>query len=201
MRYFHLLRETFEFVMQNLFEITLVTIAWLLLQLPVITAPAATVGVFYFARQALLRDEAQFRDFSLGVRTFFWRSWLVVLPALLLVAVAAYDIAFFVAQDEPMIRLAASIPMAVLGFLLIVQNYALVFFVRERGALWMSITRAALLALSDPLFTFAVLLMTMLYLLVLYATKIGLALVFVGPMAVLQSKAVAHLLASRGVEF
>ncbi|KPL17692.1 MAG: hypothetical protein AMJ93_14760 [Anaerolineae bacterium SM23_84] len=74
MQLFHLVRETFVFVMANLFDITLVTVAWLLLQLPIITAPAATVGLFYFARQALLQDEAQFKNFIQGMRRFFWKS-------------------------------------------------------------------------------------------------------------------------------
>lgn len=201
MQLFHLVRETFVFVMANLFDITLVTVAWLLLQLPIITAPAATVGLFYFARQALLQDEAQFKDFIRGMRRFFWKSWLVVLPLVLLLLVLAYDIVFFLAQDQSINRLWASIPMAVFSFLLVMQNYVFVFFVREDGALRASLKRAFLLAISNPVFTFVLLLLTLLYFLALYATKIGLAIVFVGPVAVLQSKAVQQLLASRGVEF
>jgi uncharacterized membrane protein YesL len=201
MQLFHLVRETFVFVMANLFDITLVSVAWLLLQLPVLTAPAATVGLFYFARQALLQDEAQFKDLIRGMRRFFWKSWLVVLPLVLFVLVLAYDIVFFLAQDQPINRLWASIPMAVFSFLLVIQNYVFVFFVREDGALWASIKRAFLLAISNPIFTFVLLLLTLLYFLALYATRIGLAIVFVGPVAVLQSKAVQQLLASRGVEF
>jgi len=201
MQLFHLVRETFVFVMANLFDITLVTVAWLLLQLPIITAPAATVALFYFARQALLQDEAQFKDLIQGMRRFFWKSWLVVLPLVLLVLVLAYDIVFFLAQDQPINRLWASIPMAVFSFLLVMQNYVFVFFVREDGALRASLKRAFLLAISNPVFTFALMLLTLLYFLALYVTKIGLAIVFVGPVAVLQSKAVQQLLASRGVEF
>jgi len=198
---FHLLRETFQFVMANLFDITLTTVAWLLLQLPIVTAPAATVGVYYFARQALLQDEAQFRDFVQGLKLYFWRSWLIALPELLLVALLAYDVYFFLSQEEPIGQLWASIPMAALGFLLVLQNYVLVFFVRENGALWTSLKRATLLALTNPLHTFAVLLLTLLYFAGLYATRVGLALVFVGPVAVLQSKTVQQLLERQGVEF
>ena len=120
---------------------------------------------------------------------------------MLLVLVLAYDIVFFLAQDQPINRLWASIPMALLSFLLVMQNYVFVFFVREDGALWTSLKRAFLLAISNPIFTFGLLPLTLLYFLALYVTKIGLAIVFVGPVAVLQSKAVQQLLASRGVEF
>jgi uncharacterized membrane protein YesL len=199
-RLFHLLRETFQFVMHNLYDITLTTVAWLLLQLPIVTGPAATIGVYCFARQALLQNDAQFSDFAQGLREYFWRSWLIVVPELLLVLLLAYDVWFFLSQEEPVNRLWASIPMAVLGFLLVVQNYVFVFFVREHGVLWTSLKRAILLALTNPLHTFVVGLLTMLYFVGLYATKIGLALVFVGPVAVLQTKVVQHLLAERGVD-
>ena len=201
MRLFHLLRETFQFVMQNLYEITLTTLAWLLLQLPVITGPAATVGVYYFARHALLQDDAQFRDFAQGFKQYFWRSWLIVVPELLLILLLTYDVMFFLSQEEPINRLWASIPMAVFSFLLVLQNYVFVFFVREHGRLWTSLKRATLLALTNPLYTFVLLLLTLLYLAGLYVTKVGLALVFVGPVAVLQTKAVQQLLAAQGVEF
>ena len=201
MRLFHLLRETFQFVMQNLYEITLVTVAWLLLQLPVITGPGATLGVYYFARHALLQDDAQFRDFVQGFRQYFWRSWLIVVPELLLILLLTYDVVFFLSREEPIARLWASIPMAVFSFLLVLQNYVLVFFVRERGELWTSLKRATLLALTNPLYTFVLLLLTLLYFAGLYATRVGLALVFVGPVAVLQTKAVQQLLAAQGVEF
>jgi len=91
--------------------------------------------------------------------------------------------------------------MAVFSFLLVLQNYVFVFFVREHGRLWTSLKRATLLALTNPLYTFVLLLLTLLYLAGLYVTKVGLALVFVGPVAVLQTKAVQQLLAAQGVEF
>ena len=54
---FSFIRDTFSFIIFNLFDITLVTLAWLGLQLPVITSPAATVAVYHFARQAVLQDD------------------------------------------------------------------------------------------------------------------------------------------------
>jgi uncharacterized membrane protein YesL len=201
MHFFFFVRQTFLFLMANLFDITVVTVAWALLQLPIITAPAATVAVFYFARRAVLQDDTQLKDFVEGMRRYFWRSWLIVVPEVLLLVVLAYDVIFFLAQDQPVNRLWASVPMAILGFLVIMQSYVFVFFVRESGALWTAIKRAFLLVLSNPLFTFGLLLFTLLYVLALYLTKIGLLIIFVGPVAVLQSKAVQHLLARRGVEF
>jgi uncharacterized membrane protein YesL len=198
---FSFIRETFLFIMANLFDITLVTLAWLALQLPVITAPAATVAVYHFARQALLQDEAHFKDFLYGLRKYFWKGWLIVLPLVLFLLVIGYDILFFLSAEQPTSRLWAAVPMAVLSLVLVAQSYVFVFFVRENGALRLAVKRAFLLAAADPLFTMAVLLITVLLFLGLYVTRIGLALVFVGPVAILQTKAVQHLLAKRKIEF
>ncbi|MBC7262220.1 MAG: DUF624 domain-containing protein, partial [Chloroflexi bacterium] len=196
---FYFVRETFLFIMANLFDITLATIAWLLLQLPVITGPGATVAIYHFARQALLQDEALFKDFIQGLRQYFWKSWLIVLPYILVILLLVYDTAFFLAVGQSQIRLLASIPMAVFSFLLLTQTYVFVFFVRENGALWASIKKAFLLAVSEMPFTIGLMLFTFLYLMGLYVTRIGLAILFVGPVAILQSKAVQYLLAKRGI--
>lgn len=198
---FSFIRETFLFIMANLFDITLVTLAWLVLQLPVITAPAATVAVYHFARQAALKDEAQFKDFLQGLRKYFWKAWLIVLPYVLLLLLIGYDIAFFLSAEQPALRLWASVPMAVLSIVLVAQSYIFVFFVRENGAVRLAVKRAFLLAAAHAVFTMGLLLVTLLFFLALYATRIGLALVYVGPVAILQTKAVQYLLSKRGIEF
>jgi uncharacterized membrane protein YesL len=198
---FFFIRETFSFILANLFDITLVTLAWLVLQLPIITAPAATIAVYHFARQAVLKDEAQFKDFLQGLREYFWKGWLIVLPYVLLLLVIGYDIAFFLSAEQPAARLWASAPMALLTIVLVAQSYVFVFFVRENGALRLAVKRALLLVAANLVFTMGLLLLTLLFFLALYVTKIGLALLFVGPVAVLQTKAVQYLLKKQGIEF
>lgn len=198
---FYFIRETFSFILPNLFDITLVTLTWLVLQVPVITAPAATVAVYHFARQAVLKDEAQFKDFMQGLRVYFWKGWLIVLPYVLLLLLIGYDILFFLSAQQPTARLWAAVPMAVLSIVLVAQSYVFVFFVRENGALWLAVKRAFLLTAAEPLFTIAILLLTILLFLGLYATRIGLALVFVGPVAIVQTMAVQYLLKKRDIEF
>ncbi len=198
---FFFVRETFLFVMANLFDITLVTIAWVLLQLPIISGPGATVAMYHFARQALLQDEALFKDFVRGLRQYFWKSWLIVLPYVLVILVLVYDIMFFLAAKQPQARLLASLPMSLFSFLLLMQTYVFVFFVRENGALWLSVQKAFLLAVAEMPFTLVLMLFIFLYFAGLYVTRIGLVILFVGPVAILQSKAVQYLLAKRGIAF
>ncbi len=42
------------------------------------------VALFHFARQAVLQDEAQFKDLIQGLKKFLWKGWLIVLPYALL---------------------------------------------------------------------------------------------------------------------
>lgn len=195
------LHHYLDFLGQHLLPITLVTIAWLLLQLPVITGPAATVGLFYFARQALLQDDARLEDFVQGMKRFFWKGWLLVLPCLVLAFFFAYDLAFLLVQQEPVARLLASVPAAVAGVMLFLLTYVFVFFVRENGAVLSSVRWSFRVVAAEPLFTLVMVLATLVYFLLLSVAKIGPLLLFTGPVAVAQSMAVQHLLARRGLEF
>lgn len=201
MMFFHFVRESFQFTMENLFHVVLVTLAWLLLLVPVVTIPGATMALYYFSRKAWLQGDTRLSDFGQGLKKYFWKGWLMALPCALLVLVLIYDIHFFVSHSEPAMRLLASIPMAAFSLLLIVQNYAWVFFVRENGALWLSIKKAFFLSASNIPFSLSLLLLTLLYFLGLYATKIGLAIVFVGPVVMFQTRAVQQLLTQNGIEF
>ena len=200
MSFFHFMRESFQFEMENLLQIVLVTLAWLLLALPLVTLPGATVAVYYFARQAWLNDQASLRDFAQGLRKYVWKSWVIVAPYVLLLFVLTYSTAFYLAQEEPAMRLWASVPMAAFSLLMLIQSYAFVFFVKEDGVLWLAVKRAFLLVASHLLFSMGLMLLTLLYFLGLYATRIGLAMLFVGPVAVLQTSAVRHLLARYKIE-
>ena len=142
MSFFHFMRESFQFEMENLLQIVLVTLAWLLLALPLVTLPAATVAVYYFARQAWLNDQASLRDFAQGLRKYLWKSWVIVVPYVLLLFVLTYSTAFYLAQEEPAMRLWASVPMAAFSLLMLIQSYAFVFFVKEDGVLWLAVKRA-----------------------------------------------------------
>ena len=195
------LRDSVGFILRNLFEVTVVSVAWLVLQLPIVTGPGATVALYHFARQAVLQDEARLVDFWRGLKLYLFRGWLIVAPFLLVLFVLGYDILFFLSGDRPFARVWASIPMAVLSVLLVTQSYVLVLFVRDSEGVLNSSRRAYLLAMSNLLFTMTLLLVTLLYFLGLYVTRVGVVLLFVGAVALLQTKAVQLLLTRKGIEF
>lgn len=195
------LRDSVGFILRNLFEASVVSVAWLVLQLPVVTGPGATVALYYFARQAVLQDEARLSDFWRGLKFYFFRAWLIVAPFLLVLFVLGYDILFFLSGDRPFARVWASVPMAVLSVLLVTQSYVFVLFARGDGGVLATIRKAYVLAMSNLLFTMTLLLVTLIYFLGLYVTRIGLALLFVGPVALLQTKGVQLLLTRKGIEF
>lgn len=195
------LRDAAGFILRNLFEVTVVSVAWLVLQLPILTGPGATIAVYQFARQAVLQDEARLSDFWRGLRLYLFRGWLIVAPLALVLLVLGYDILFFLSGDSPLARVWASVPIAILSALLVTQSYVLVLYVQDNRGVWATIRRAYRLAMSNLLFTMTLLLVTLLYFLGLYVTRIGLALLFVGPVALLQTKAAQLLLNRKGIEF
>ncbi len=195
------LRDAAGFILRNLFEVTVVSVAWLVLQLPILTGPGATVAVYQFARQAVLQDEARLSDFWRGLRLYLFRGWLIVAPLALVLLILGYDILFFLSGDSPLARVWASVPIAILSALLVTQSYVLVLYVQDNRGVWATIRRAYRLAMSNLLFTMTLLLVTLLYFLGLYVTRIGLALLFVGPVALLQTKAAQLLLNRKGIEF
>ncbi|HOU22764.1 MAG TPA: hypothetical protein PKW05_06965 [Anaerolineae bacterium] len=195
------LRDAAGFILRNLFEVTVVSVAWLVLQLPILTGPGATVAVYQFARQAVLQDEARLSDFWRGLRLYLFRGWLIVAPLALVLLILGYDILFFLSGDSPLARVWASVPIAILSAILVTQSYVLVLYVQDNRGVWATIRRAYLLAMSNLLFTMTLLLVTLLYFLGLYVTRIGLALLFVGPVALLQTKAAQLLLNRKGIEF
>lgn len=195
------LRDSVGFILRNLFEAAVVSLAWLVLQLPIVTGPGATVALYHFARQAVLQDEARLSDYWRGLKVYLLRGWLIVAPFLLVLIVLGYDILFFLSGDRPLARVWASVPMAVLSTLLITQSYVLVLYVRGDGGVLATIRKAYLLAMSNLLLTMTLLMLTLLYFLALYVTRLGLVIIFVGPVALLQTKAVQLLLTRRGIEF
>lgn len=195
------LRDAAGFILRNLFEVTVVSVAWLVLQLPILTGPGATIAVYQFARQAVLQDEARLSDFWRGLRLYLFRGWLIVAPLALVLLILGYDILFFLSGDSPLARVWASVPIAILSALLVTQSYVLVLYVQDNRGVWATIRRAYRLAMSNLLFTMTLLLVTLLYFLGLYVTRIGLALLFVGPVALLQTKAAQLLLNRKGIEF
>jgi len=195
------LRDSVGFILRNLFEAAVVSLAWLVLQLPIVTGPGATVALYHFARQAVLQDEARLVDFWRGLKLYVLRGWLIVAPFLLVLFVLGYDISFFLSGDRPFARIWASVPIAALSVLLVTQSYVLALYVRGDGGVLATIRKAYLLAMSNLLFTMTLLLVTLLYFLGLYVTRIGLALLFVGPVALLQTKGVQLLLTRKGIEF
>jgi len=192
---FSFIRDTFSFIIFNLFDITLVTAG---LAGPAgpgdHPAPAAHGGGVPFCPQAVLRMKAHFKDFVYGLRKYFWKAWLIVLPYVLFLARDRLRYPLFLSAEQPSLRLWAAVPMAVLSIVLIAAELCFCFLCAREWRGPAGGQEAFCWRQRGPFFTMGVLLITLLLFLGLYATRIGLALVFVGPVAVLQTKAVQYLL-------
>jgi len=67
--------EGLQDAFDSMAELVIVNILWVLLTVPVITAPAALAGAYYMTNLIAHRKPVSWRTFFEGFRQFFWLSW------------------------------------------------------------------------------------------------------------------------------
>lgn len=65
------LQDSFD----SMAELVLVNVLWILLTIPVLTAPASLAGAYYMTNLLAHRKPVSWRTFFEGFRQFFWLSW------------------------------------------------------------------------------------------------------------------------------
>jgi uncharacterized membrane protein YesL len=73
------LQDSFD----SMAELVIVNVLWVLLTIPVLTAPGALAGAYYMTNLIAHRKPVTWRTFFEGFRQFFWLSWLWVLANIL----------------------------------------------------------------------------------------------------------------------
>lgn len=96
---------------------------WLALSLPVVTAPAALAGLYYFAGLVVRGQDPTISSFFAGFRQYFVRSWALAALNLGLLAALLVNFFFYLGQANEWMRIIA-IPIFYLLLLwLCVQTY------------------------------------------------------------------------------
>src|SRR5690349_8031120 len=79
----------------ELLPLTAANVAWVILLLPLVTAPPATAAMFALARQAMLRRPLTLSDFLGALGRFFWKSWGLALLSGLGIGIGVANILFY----------------------------------------------------------------------------------------------------------
>jgi len=149
----------------NLLTFTTCNLLWLVLCLPIVTAPAAFAGLYHVADMAARERPVKPTDFFEGFRQYFLRATLLGVLNLLALFVIYGNFIFY--QEITLFwgRILQAIWMAVGLFWAILQVYLLpMLIVQIEPKIWWAIRNSVMLVLAQPIFTFAIVLFILLIL-------------------------------------
>jgi len=130
----HIIRVALRDTWNDLLTTALVNLLWLVLTLLVVTAPPATLALFYTANRIAHGEPTDTGDFLRAVRRFFgtgWR-WGLVNGALIFILIADAFLTGRLSQS-PGAHLAQGLYLAALGVWLLLQLYVLPFLCEQES--------------------------------------------------------------------
>ena len=141
--------ELLTFIVCNIF--------WLLLCLPVVTAPASCAALYYVADLAARRKPVSYRDFFSGARQYLIKGTLLGLINVLVIALLAINVLFYTQMQSGLAPILRAAWLAVCVFWGMVQIYLFPLLVVqiEPKVLW-ALRSAVMLSLAQPIFTFTI---------------------------------------------
>ena len=190
---------------RHLGMLVVVNILWLLLSLPIITWPAATVGLFQLVRRVVQEEleasprDANLGDFWDGFRRYWLRSSVLAAIDLAGVVLIAVALVFYGGSTQEPLRWLVG-PIALVGLAwLTAQLYVYPLLLqRPRCRPWEIMREALLMALGYPLSSLS-LLVTVLVLAIAAVVLAGpVLLVFFSAIAMIQTVMLRQLLLQRG---
>jgi uncharacterized membrane protein YesL len=96
---------------------------WLLLSLPLVTAPPAAAGLYHATRELALRRPVDWHTFFEGFRQHFWLSWRWGLPNLLVAGVLGFNAWFYGQLQQPWTPLVQGALLGLFVLWLLLQLY------------------------------------------------------------------------------
>jgi uncharacterized membrane protein YesL len=146
-------REVFLDLYYMSIPIISLNLYWLLLTLPVVTAPAAVMALFYCTNQMVKGDSAGWPEFWEGFRKYFWISlgWFLLDAAA--IGILAMNIWFYQAQfTATWATIVDGLMIGILVVWLVVQFYVpAVLLMQEKVSIRQALRNAAGLVAFRPL--------------------------------------------------
>ncbi len=147
----------------DLWRLIAANLLWFTISIPIVTLPAATIGLCRYCERLLVYDDPSLATIlTSGFKRFLLRAYVFALVFLLTVVATGFSVFFYVKQAEQFgfIMLAlGSLAICFTLFFLMCSIYVLPFMVHQDIGLGLAIKRSALLAGAKPLVTFLLLLL------------------------------------------
>jgi uncharacterized membrane protein YesL len=146
MKFIHYIGRAFVKFRYDVAEIFTTNLLWLLLTLPVITAPGALAGLFYSINQLSKNEPITTRTFMEGFRKFFWVGWLWTLLNLAVYGLIYFNISYYLDQ-----RGIVGIALGLAAVWTVIQMYVFPLFIEnQEKSLFDSVRSALLLIFQRP---------------------------------------------------
>jgi uncharacterized membrane protein YesL len=177
--------------------LVLANLLWVVLCLPVVTAPAATAGLFHLARQIARGKDTSLRDFFVGFRSHFFPAFKIGLVDLAALLVLWVNIDFYShmrggAVIPGMVLAAAMVWVAAFFLLMHVHLYPLL--AGGESSLRQLLRKSALLTLDNLAFTIGIAFQALSLSVLCVVTGAGLVLINASAEAVLLTEGHRELL-------
>jgi uncharacterized membrane protein YesL len=180
----------------ELFLFMAINLLCVLLAIPLVTLAPALAGVYYVSNHlAHGRYRTEWRDFFVGFRRYFAKSWQVLLADLFLLLLIVSNISFYVGMSNQILRLVSILWLYLLAFWLGLQVYLFPLLMEQEDKRLLLIFRnAMLLTLKHPLFTIAFLLVILPLLGISVAFTVPVVLLIISLIAFLSNRALLTLI-------
>ena len=129
------------------------TVVGIALALTLVTLGPATAAVHAMMARILAREEVMVREFFQHFSRFFGRSIGIVLLNVLILAILASDFVFTINHSNNIVRMLSGIWVYFFIFWALMSNYIFPFLVNQDIGVFLTMKRAALLALDNAVVT------------------------------------------------
>jgi uncharacterized membrane protein YesL len=148
---FRVIWEGLQDAFDSMAELVIVNFLWVLLTIPVLTAPASLAGAYYMTNLLAHRKPVTWRTFFEGFRQFFWLSWGWALSNLLVAFVIYSNYVFYRRFNGSWVAYVQGIVLG-LGILwLVLQMYVFPLLIeQEDRRLRIALRNSFILLVSNP---------------------------------------------------
>ncbi len=141
----------------HFFDMLVANVLWVLVSLPVVTAPAAAAGLYFMTNQLAHDRPVSWRTFFEGFRKYFKISWVWAFLNLVILAILISNLVFYDRFEGTVYFWIRALFFALLLFWLLVQNFTFPMLIEQTEPHLMVAMRNSLgLFLANPKYAFGV---------------------------------------------
>ena len=151
MKFFRYLGRSFYKIYFDLIELIKINFLWVLLMLPIVTAPGAMAGLFYAINKLAKNESVNAHTFFEGFKKFFWVSWRLTLLNIAVFFMAYLNFVFYQDMQGSINKWPLGIVLGLIFIWTVLQIYILPLLIeQDSNQLLASVRDSIMLLLKHP---------------------------------------------------